>query len=625
MSTSASHLAAGALLGVMFLLAGGAGLHESATVDEVAHIGAGISYWQRLDLRLNGEHPPLGKALAGLALVLRGTRADYSSPAWQISTDVFKAYGAQYVFGDAVVGRWNDWKSTLMWARLPMLLLTLVLGWCVYRYGTRLGGPWGGLLCLAAFVTTPAFLVFGPLVLTDVPVTLFSLIALWRLGEIWSAPSPRNALLFGVAFAGALLSKFTGPLLIAVVLALFLETRFWPGAGEPTDKIARKKWRGMRWRSVLRGSLWATLLVYVVYFVLSWNQPDNPLSLIGSGSWAWLIRRPLMPIWLFVRGFIMMMATGVRPTFILGHAYSHGVPYYFPVVFALKSTLGFLALLAMASIAGVLLRKTNVQTIPSEFRPHWRVLMTGFFVYLTICLLSQLNMSIRHFLMPVTLLILMIAPLPRMVGFLPGRKLWQAAIAAAVLSSFVTIALAYPYFMPFVNSLAFGHPAYQLMNDSNVSWNEALPDVERFVRARHLTEVELDWASLNDPGLVVPEARMWDCQAPTDSDAGHWVAVTAVSILENHNCGYLQQYPHEMLGGGAYYMFKLPASIPAAGQPGGPPAERDRKIMWGAPFDMRNWAVNVERHPEQLIPEMQKLMDKFERQWRERQAANRKK
>lgn len=625
MSKTAPHLAAAALLGAMFLLAGGAALHESATVDEVAHMGAGMSYWQRLDLRFNGEHPPLGKALAGLALVLRGTRADYSSPAWQISTDFFNAYGAQYVFGDAVVGRWNDWKPTLMWARFPMLLLTLVLGWFVYRYGTRLGGPWGGLLCLAAFVTTPAFLVFGPLVLTDVPVTLFSFIALWRLGEIWSAPSRRNALLFGVAFGGALLSKFTGPLLIAVVLALFLETRFWPSAGEPADKIARKKWRGMRWRCVLRGSLWAALLVYVVYFVLSWNQPDNPLSLIGSGAWASLIRRPLMPIWLFVRGFIMMMATGVRPAFILGHAYSHGVPYYFPVVFVLKSTLGFLALLTMAAVAGVLLRMTGVQAIPSEYRPHWRVLMTGFFVYLTICLLSLLNMSIRHFLMPVTLLILMLAPLPRMVGALPGRKLWQAAIAAAALSSFVAIALAYPYFMPFVNSLAFGHPVYQLMNDSNVSWNEALPEVESFVRARHLTEVELDWASLNDPALVVPGARMWDCQAPTDRDAGHWVAVAAVSILENHNCGYLQQYPHEMLGGGAYYMFKLPDPIPPAGQPGGPPAERDRKIMWGMPFDMRNWAVEVERHPERLIPEMRELMDKFEQLWRERQAANRKK
>src|ERR1700722_9467310 len=190
MTKSASNWAAVALLAAMFLLAGGAALRESVTVDEFAHVGAGLSYWQRLDMRLNGEHPPLGKLLAGLPLAIRGTRADYGGPAWRASGDFFYAYGAQFIFGDAVLGRWNDWRSTVLWARFPMLILTLVLGWVVYRYGDRIGGPWGGLLCVAAYVTTPAMLVFGPLVLTDLPVTLFTLIALWRLGEIWDSPSP---------------------------------------------------------------------------------------------------------------------------------------------------------------------------------------------------------------------------------------------------------------------------------------------------------------------------------------------------------------------------------------------------------------------------------------------------
>jgi 4-amino-4-deoxy-L-arabinose transferase-like glycosyltransferase len=610
MSKSASHWAAAALLATMFLLAGGAALDESVTVDEFAHVGAGLSYWQRLDMRLNGEHPPLGKLLAALPLAIMGTHADYSSPAWRESRDYYFAYLSQFVFGDAVLGRWNDWRSTAMRARFPMLILTLLLGWVVYRYASRIGGPAGGLLCLAAFVTTPALLVFGPLVLTDVPVTLFSLIALWRLGEIWDAPSPRNAFLFGAAFAGSLLSKFTGVLLIAVVLALFLQTRRWPTAAEPADKLARKQWRGARWRAVWRGSLWAALMVYAVYFVFSWNQPPNALSLLGDGAWIWIVRRPLMPLWLFVRGFITMLATGSRPTFLLGHAYSHGVPYYFPVVFALKSTLGFLALLGIAAVAGRLASKGSVRPIPDAVRPHWRVLMVGFFVYLTVCLVSLLDMSIRHFLMPVVLLITMLAPLPRMVRTLPAPRLWQTAIAAAAAGSFVGAVLAYPYFLPYVNGLAFGHPVYQLVNDSNVSWNEALPEVERFARERHLGELALDWASLADPAQIVPQATPWDCQDPGNRE-GQWVAVAAVSILENHNCGYLQQYPHQVLGGGSFYVFQLPSAIPPAGQPGGPPLESERKITWGMPFDARPMAVDVERHPERLHAELQEFMDRM--------------
>jgi hypothetical protein len=614
MSKSAHHLAAATLLIAMFVVAGGAVLHESTTVDEFAHVAAGLSYWQRLDMRLNGEHPPLGKLLAGLPLAIRGTRADYLSPAWPASEGFFFAYGAQYAFGDAILGRWNDWRSTIMWARFPMLLLTIVLGWIVYRYGSRIGGPSGGLLCLAAFVATPAFLVFGPLVLTDLPVTLFSVIALWRLGAIWDAPSPRNGLLFGMALAASLLSKFTGVLLFVVVGVLFLHSRFWPTAAEPADKLARKKWRSTRWRCVLRGYLWAGLMVYAVYFVFSWNQPDNALSLIGSGSWAWIIRRPLMPVWLYLRGFLMMLATGVRPTFLLGHAHSHGVVYYFPVVFALKSTLGFLAVLAIAAAAGVIVRRRGAHAIPEKVRPQWHVLMIGFSVFLTVCLLSQLDLSIRHFLMPIILLILMLAPVPRMVSALPGRRLWQGAIVVAAASSFVVIGLAYPYFMPFVNSLASGRPIYQLLNDSNVSWNDGLTEVERFALKYHLANIALDWASLSDATVVVPQAHEWDCQEPTDREAGQWVAVAAVSILENHNCAYLQQYPRQQLAGGSFYAFQLPAHIPPAGQPGGPPAASDRKVLWGMPFDMRAFALKIERHPDLLFSEMEGMMKKFQQQ-----------
>jgi hypothetical protein len=152
-------------------------------------------------------------------------------------------------------------------------------------------------------------------------------------------------------------------------------------------------------------------------------------------------------------------------------------------------------------------------------------------------------------------------------------------------------------------------------------WIEGLPEVERFVRQQQLTAIEIDWASLSDPALVVPEAQIWDCQVPTDGDADQWVAVATVSILENHNCGYLQRYPHRQLAGGAFYAFKLPTPIPPAGTPGGPPVASERRIMWGMPFDLRTWAVNVERHPERLPGEMQVLMHKFQQQ-SQQQASN---
>jgi hypothetical protein len=612
-------LAAVLLLLALFVLAGGAALRESVTVDEVAHIGAGLSYLQRLDLRLNPEHPPLAKLLAALPLALRGARADYSSPAWNLAGSFFPAYMTQWMFGDAVLGRWNPWKPTLLWARFPMLILTLLLGWVLYVYASRLGGPWGGLLCLALYVATPAFLVFGPLVITDLPVTLCSLIALWQLGDLWVLPSRRSAVCFGLALAAALLSKFTGLLLFLVVLALFVQTRFWPTPGEPPGKAERKMWRRARWRCVLRGVLWSTLVVYATYFVLSLNQPDDVLNRLGSGPWAHIVRRPLMPIWLYLRGVLFMLFTGSRPTFILGRDYPHGVPFYFPLVFALKSTLGFLLLLLLAAALAIFLRRAARQRalpalIPAAFRPHWRVLLVGFFVFLIVCLLSRLDISVRHFSVPIILLILMLAPLPNLIAAMPARRLLYAVTAGLAASSLIACIAAYPYFFPFVNGLAMGRPVYALLNDSNVSWNEALPAVEDFAREHHLSQINLDWASLSDPALVVPQAQPWDCQSPTAADAGHWVVVAAVSILENRTCGYLLQYPHQALAGGSMYAFQLPRPIPPPGAPGGPPPPSERKTMWGTGFDIRAFALDAERHPETLPAKMQEMMRRFTQQ-----------
>ena len=82
----------------MLVLAGGSAMRESVTVDEVAHIGAAVSYIQRLDMRLNGEHPPLSNVLAA-CLALRGVYADYSSAPWARAGD---RHMAQWIFGEWV-------------------------------------------------------------------------------------------------------------------------------------------------------------------------------------------------------------------------------------------------------------------------------------------------------------------------------------------------------------------------------------------------------------------------------------------------------------------------------------------------------------------------------------------
>jgi Dolichyl-phosphate-mannose-protein mannosyltransferase len=637
--------AAAALLLLMAVLAGGAAWRESVAIDEIAHIGAGVSYLQRFDLRMNPEHPPLAKMIAALPLAARGVRADYSSYEWTASRDVLVQTMGDWSFGDHVVLVWNNPRSVLAWARGAMLLLTLALGFVVCVFAKRIGGNLGGLLCLTVFVSAPTFLTFGPMVLTDVPVALFCLLALWAFAEMWREPSKANVRLFGVSLAGALLSKFSAGILFFAFGAFILSSRFWPMAGQPAEKARRKAWRRARWRAMWRGIFLAACVVYLFYLIFSWNQPTQYMiptkgpedfpRLLGNALIARAIRRLLLPVWIYLLGVLAVLITSSRTTFILGHGYTHGVWFYYPVIFGLKSPLGFLGLLALTLSVGLACRRRkrisgSASAIPENLHAQWRVLWVSLVVFTAICMLVRLSISIRHFTLPIVLAILLVAPLPRMLSALresgsrPARA-WQALAALLAASCLWTAVRAYPYYMPYASALGFGKPAYRLMSDSNVDWGQELPEVRKFAEARGLTKIDADVYALVDPNTSVPEAQFWNCQRPTASDAGLWAAVSANMILDGHNCRWLLQYPHQKIAGGGIYMFHLPEQIPAAGTPGGPPLPSQYREFAGFPIDMRLTFIEVGEHPEHMPQIMAKFRAMFTEEMAKRKRARSKK
>ena len=619
-------MAVALLLAMMALLSGGAARRESVTVDEVAHIGAGVSYLQRLDMRMNEEHPPLPKALAAIPLVLRGVHADYSHVSWTFSNKMFNAFLGEWVFGHWVIMRWNDPHATLLWARVPMLLLTLLLGLAIYVDGSRLGDSWGGLLCLCAYVSMPAFLAFGPLVITDIAIALFWVLAVWQLPEMWHSPSRWTVIKFGLALAGAFLSKFSSGLLFFVFVAVALSLHCRGVPEQPTDKAALRAWRRRAWRNMAHATFWAALFVYVVYFVLSWNEPTDSFNIIPHFPASPLLRRLLMPLWKYLRGLLgFAFSAASRPTYILGHSYSHGVWFYFPVLFVLKSPLAFLLLLLLAVAVAIFLKRHSggqpsgqLSAIPSGMELHWRAVWVSLVVFVTACMLNRLDISIRHFSVALAVVTLLLAPLPRMLESLQ-RSNWRGARAGKwvtiglAAASLVTAVRAYPNYFPFLNVLSMGRPAYLLVNDSNLDWNQSLPEVEKFVRQRGLNQILLDEYGFSEPTVYVPEAQLWRCQEPSPADGGRWVAVSASNIADGSNCLWLMQYPHEALAGGSMYAIQLPQTIPAAGTPGGPPLPEAYRYFGGAPgFDVRAIFANCIRDPQQLQPTMDRMQASFQ-------------
>jgi 4-amino-4-deoxy-L-arabinose transferase-like glycosyltransferase len=578
----------------------------------MAHIGAGVSYLQKLDMRMNEEHPPLAKVLAALPLVVRGVHADYSHISWAFSgSGLFKQYLGEWIFGHWLISRWNDPIATVFWARQPMLVLTLVLGIVLFLFGAQIGDRWGGLLCLCAYATMPVMLAFGPLVLTDIAITLFVVLTVWAFASMWRSPSRGTVLLFGLAFGAALLSKFSAGLMFFFFPAFILSLRWRPVPEQPADKAELRIWRRSRWWSLTKGIFLAALVVYVVYFVLSWNEPTGSLGFLGKNLAALLLRRLLMPPWIYLRGLALFASTGKPPAFILGHSYPHGVWFFFPVLFLLKSSLAFLLLLVLALVVGLVAkyRPVRLTVISQGMELHWRAAWVCLVVFTAACMLSRFQFTIRHFSVSIALLILLLAPLPRVLNKLQDSG-WRAAgaglwlTAALALASIATAVRAYPYYLPFLNSLSAGRPAYLLVADSNLDWNQGLLEVGNFVQQRGLTHVLIDAYGFSDPAVYVHEAELWNCQKAMPEDGGRWAFVSANLIQESHNCLWLLHIPHEALAGGSMFAFHLPSVIPPAGTPDGPPLPENYRDFAnsGFPGDLRLIFLNCIRDPKQLQP-----------------------
>ena len=620
------------LLAFMATFSGGAARRESITIDEVPHTAAGVAYWQKLDMRMNEEHPPLSKLIAGLPLALRGVHADYTHTSWTFSGNgPFNQYLGEWTFGYWFLMQWNDPRPTIWLARIAMLSITLLLGWVIYLLGNRLGGPWGGLLCLACYATTPAFLAFGPLVITDIVITLFWLLTVWQMANLWRFPTRGTLVRFGLTFACALLSKFSAGLLLFVFPAIALSLRIWRVPEQPSERSQLRAWRRSAWWNMFKGTAWAGLFVYLVYFVFSWNQPTNTFDAIPNFPASAVLRRLLMPPLIYLKGVAgFAMSAGSRPTYILGHSYPHGVWFYFPVIFALKSQFAFLLLLLLAVVAAIILRRSSAwnhdeSLVPRGLLLNWRCLWVSLSVYVVVCMLNRLDISVRHFLIAVALIILLLAPLPRALRRLRTMQPRLATIGSVgcvvlVLCSIGSAVRAFPYYFPYLNWLSAGKPGYLLVNDSNLDWNQGLPSAEEYAQQHGLQHYLLDAYTFSDAGPYVTRGEAWNCQKAAPSDGGRWAIVSGNNLADTRNCLWLMQYKHEALDGGSMYAVQLPAVIPAAGALGGPPLPQDYHFL-GLGFnqeDIREIFGACIRDPAQLEPTFQRMME-MAKQMREQQ------
>ncbi|MGW1807321.1 phospholipid carrier-dependent glycosyltransferase [Streptomyces sp. NPDC002078] len=183
-------------------------VQQTPTIDEPVYVATATDYLHEHRIRYNPEHPPLGKLLIATGVAVADPHYDPSYTGTQ--GDV----GRHLLYESG-----NDPWRVMLWARLPVIVLTLLFGLVAFAFARDLTGAAGGLVALALYTFSPDLIAHGSLATLDVPMAGFVLTSAWL---VWRARRrPRLYLpLAGAALGAAVATKMSALPAVSVLMAL---------------------------------------------------------------------------------------------------------------------------------------------------------------------------------------------------------------------------------------------------------------------------------------------------------------------------------------------------------------------------------------------------------------------
>jgi Dolichyl-phosphate-mannose-protein mannosyltransferase len=428
-------------------LAVAAGWNNSATSDEPYHTLAAFTYVHDGHADLNVEHPPLVKLVAGTALLplkLRGTRDPAVARLHSLTDEV-----RRFLYFNT-----RPALTILRTARVAMLPFLVLLLWGVWRWGSLLGGRPAALLAMVAVATQPLVLGHAFVVHTDVASAATFLATLLAL-ELWLAGRRLGWVAFGIWLGLALLTKFSAaylvPLTAVRLLVHVLRTRryrllaAYAGAGAlALAVVVAGYWPLLR--NVNAGEERATIEAYMALW------PGSAAQLARLEALASL--SPALAHYGLGVAYVRNTALHGHLNYFLGRFSTEAFPLYYPVAFALKTTLPFL-ILTLAGIVSLFRRRDGSSLVLALYALCY-VLVLG---------ASGYNIGARH-MMPVI-------PLLALLGAHAAAN-WSRPVRGALAAAFVVGGLLpFPHYISHFSLLAGGQTrGSRVLSDSNVDWEQ---------------------------------------------------------------------------------------------------------------------------------------------------------
>lgn len=448
---------------------------KSATFDEDAYIGKGAAIWMEGNYWLTVMHPALGPMLSTLPLL---TEPELSlptdHPCWPNGTA--RSCGRELLFYR------SETQRVLLLARLPTMLLMLILAALVYRWATELFGRGAGLVALALCALDPNVLAHARLVTLDLFTALTVCLGCFAFWRFWVRPTWGRLTLLGIALGAAGAIHFVNALLVPLFVLLSL-IRVWHPL--PTGKMpalrSPSRWRRLRVTLALLLAIGgiAGLVIWVIH-----GADFGPVPLWNG------IRLPA-PAYFNELAQRMQGKLGAPHSFLSGYHYEGGWWPYFIVALFVKTPWPTVFLITAAVVC--LVRRGD-----GCFGDA--VLLTAVGAYFALALLSNFNRGYRYILPLLPLLFVFTGRVARRAGR------WLHYVQGGLLSWLAVANLAiYPHYLAYFNELVGPRDGHRVLVDSNLDWGQDLPALERHVAEHDVPLLYLSWFG---------ESRPWQYDIP---------------------------------------------------------------------------------------------------------------
>lgn len=447
------------LLGSFALLAISSMRRNSITGDEVTHLPAGYTYVRTGDFRLNMQHPPLIKMLAGLPLLWLDLKPVEAVKGWK--------RGREWIFGTEFLTENRTPLQRIVFAgRLPMVGIGVLMGLLLFVWARDLWGDGPGLFVLFLYTLCPNMLAHTPIVHTDMGVSCFTVLTLYALWRFTRTGLARYVVLCGVSLGLTLLAKYSG-VITALVVAVLLTVSRWTGTPGDVDPERARSWGDRLRPRRLLGPAAAGVAIAALAGALVAGLFECPHGLANYSRGFTLIHADANPHW---EGFLW------------GEYSKRGFWYYYLLAQLWKTPIPALACFASALFL--------IPAAGKATRLDWWFILLPITAFHAAGMLKPASIGIRHVLPAFPFIYLACGATAHWIG--RQRKALKMLFALLCAWYAAGTLRVYPDFIPYFNELAGGPDGgIFYLDDSNIEWGQGYYALQRYLDEHRPPRVRL--------------------------------------------------------------------------------------------------------------------------------------